>query len=111
MFADAEWAASRRQPATPTVFYVENGAAVARPFNTLAELADHIVARAGERTLLAPRRQVFGYPDFDTIDGFGIYAEGEDTIFMTVAIQRRPMEHLVAAIQGAAHRVQQRRAA
>ncbi len=111
MFADAEWAASRRQPAVPTLFHVENGVAVATPFNTLAELADQIVAKAGDRCLLTPRPVTFGFPDFDTIQGFGVYLEDGNSIFATVAIQRRPVEHLIAAIQGAEHRAMQRRAA
>lgn len=111
MFADAEWAANRRQPAVPTVFYVEHGVAVAKPFDTLNQLADHIVARAGDRCLLTPRRVTFGYPGFDTIEGFAIYLEDQGASFANVALQRRPIEHLVAAIQAAEQRAMQGRAA
>ncbi len=111
MFFDQEWARARRQPEQPSAFYVENGAAVMRAFSTIAELADHLIERAQGRPLLAPVPRTFGFPDFDTIQGFGVYLEDEKPVFATVAIQGKPAEHLIAALAGASFRAAQRRAA
>jgi len=109
LFAGENWAAERRQPITPTLFFTESGQATSRAFQTLPELADFLVEQAISLTLMAPRPSIFDFSDFETIQGFAIYTD-DGAMFGTVAIQRRPASELTLAIMAAGERQRARKA-
>lgn len=97
-------AATRVEPDIPMLFLAGETGPKREEFQTLEALGRRIVAVAAGRALARPSRSPFSWPGYDTIEGFGLATlddDGRREWIGNVAIQRRPLSMLEAAIAAA----------